>query len=84
MEHSVRLERLPTKLVFPAELADRIHYEAAQKRLVFRGVMDRIDYDRLVGISDDVSYLNAIQQLYCQATYPPPAKRSWFALRRST
>jgi len=67
-EHSVRLDQLPEDAVFPSDLKDRFFYDAAKKRLVFRGFMTKAEHDRLVELSRDLQYVRALEQLFVAAT----------------
>lgn len=76
-EHWIRLQRLPNGLVFPADLQERIHYDAENKRLVFRGFMTKSEYDRLTGLNDDFQYQRAVYQLFVGAG-PDERWHLWF------
>jgi hypothetical protein len=47
--HVASLETLPPGFQFPGELRDRIWYDRAQQRLLFRGFMSKAMFDRLDG-----------------------------------
>ena len=68
-EHSVKLSELPVGLTFPAELQDRVAYDATRRRLVFRGFMTKADYDRLANLSKDFHYERSLEALFVAASY---------------
>lgn len=68
VQHATRLERRPPGLEFPPSLADRMSYDEATHRLVFRGFMSKADFDRLLQLSDDWSYRRALEDLFREAT----------------
>jgi hypothetical protein len=74
-EHSVKLDRLPEGMTFPAELHDRVLYDAARRRLVFRGFMTKSDYDRLAKLSKDFQYERGVEDLFVAAGYE--GERRW-------
>ena len=73
MDHTVPLPRLPDGLKFPPDLQDRIQFDAAHHRLVFHGFMRKSDYDALARLSGDLTYLDALQELFSLCTIDPPA-----------
>jgi hypothetical protein len=77
VEYSVKLARLPEQVVFPARLGDRVVYDAARGQLIYRGFMTKCTYDELSGLSDDVEYHRALEQLFVltSAEMAPPSKR---------
>jgi hypothetical protein len=64
MDHFVTLERLPEGLRFPADLADRVGYDAERKRLWYRGWMCKAEYDRLFLLSQDWTYRRQLEELF--------------------
>jgi hypothetical protein len=66
MERFVHMEKLPADLAFPAEYRDRIHFDAATRRLVYRGFMSKSDFDLLCRLSDDWSYRRPLEELFRQ------------------
>lgn len=66
---SVRLARIPDGLVFPEIIRDRIHYDAASRRLEFRGCMSKCEYDRLAKLSPDLEYHRALDDLFVEASF---------------
>ena len=83
MDHSVALERLPEGLRFPPELGDRIGYDAERRRLVYRGFMSKVDFDRLCALSDDWSYRRPLEELFRLCTPEPEAPPRPIGLRRA-
>jgi hypothetical protein len=75
MDHFVRLERLPDGVAFPADLADRIHYDADRHRLVFRGFMAKAEFDRLICLHGDWSFRRALEELF-RLCVPDEPKRT--------
>jgi DUF1365 family protein len=86
MDHFVPLERLPDGLRFPPELGDRVHYDAEHHRLVYRGFMSKVDFDRLCALSDDWAFRRPLEDLFrlctpeAQAPRPGALRRAFAAL----
>jgi hypothetical protein len=77
-EHTVKLDLLPAGLEFPPELANRIYFDAASHRLVYRGFMYKSHYDRLMGLDSGVDYRRAIQRLFqCSTDTETPQVRQF-------
>jgi hypothetical protein len=64
---AVALGKLPSDLHFPPRFKGRIDYDRAAKPLIWDGVMSRAEYTELRNLSGDVSYGNAILNLFGQA-----------------
>jgi len=64
MEHAVKLSKLPEGVGFPERLRERIVFDAAQGRLVYKGFMTKCTYDELCVLSDDPDYHRALEQLF--------------------
>ena len=64
MDHFVKLDRLPEGLEFPPQLKDRIHFDAAAGKLVFRGYMSKTDFDRLCQLSNDWKFRRTLEELF--------------------
>jgi hypothetical protein len=73
MEHFVTLAELPSGLQFPADLCDRIAYDAARRRLVFRGFMSKAEFDRLCQLSNEWSYRRPLEELFRLCTPEDPS-----------
>jgi hypothetical protein len=78
-EHAVKLSSIPDGLEIPPELAQRVRYDAAAQRLLFRGFMYKADYDRLMGLHSSVEYRRAIEQLFQISTSPETPELRRFA-----
>jgi len=75
-EHAVKLDSLPAGLEFPPELANRIHFDPAKHRLVYRGFMYKAHYDRLMRLDSSVEYRRAIMRLFqCSTDAESPQLR---------
>jgi hypothetical protein len=72
MIHSVKLERLPDGLRFPAELAARVSYVSETRQLRFDGFMSKTDFDKLLHLSNDLSYQRALEKLFQECTFASP------------
>ena len=68
----VRLAQLPSGIEFPTELKDRVFYDSAGKRLVFRGHMSRAIREKLIRLDSDVLYHQAVFRLYMGNRRRPP------------
>jgi hypothetical protein len=64
MDHFVKLDRLPEGYEFPADLKDRIFFDAAAHKLVYRGYMSKADFDRLCQPTRDWGYRRALEDLF--------------------
>jgi hypothetical protein len=64
VDHFITMDRLPDGLEFPPALKDRIWFDAAQRRLVFRGFMSKAEFDRLNRLSDDWGYRRPLEDLF--------------------
>ncbi|MDA1052414.1 MAG: hypothetical protein O3C40_18300 [Planctomycetota bacterium] len=73
------LAKLPDGLTFPAEITDRIWFDADTQRLVFRGFMSKATFDRLDRLHNDHSYQQAIDDLFRISVYEDagPPKREF-------
>ena len=63
-ETSVKLEELPSGLVFPDNLRNKIRYDANKKLLIFKRVMSKEIKDRLLTLSADGSYKQAVEDFF--------------------
>jgi hypothetical protein len=69
MIRSVRLDRLPEGLTFPAELAARISFAADAHELRFEGFMSKTDFDKLLRLHNELAYQRALEQLFQKCTF---------------
>ncbi len=70
MTRSVALNRLPKEVQFPAQLEERISYDARQQQLRFDGAMSKSEFDQLVQLHNDIAYQRALQELFQKCTFP--------------
>jgi hypothetical protein len=86
VEHFVTVSALPPNVRFPADLAEKIRFDPATHRLIFRGFMSKAEFDRLSRLSDDWSYRRPLEDLFrlCMPDDPPsnPLARLFAAFRR--
>jgi len=77
VDHFVTLDRLPDGVEFPPQLKDRIHFDAAAHKLVFRGHMSKADFDRLSTISNDWTFRRTLEELFrlCIPEQEPAPRR---------
>src|SRR5215813_301361 len=68
-ETSARLSRLPPGLDFPDDFPEPIRFDAARKRLIYRGFMASASYRFLHALSADPGYVAALDQLYRDSSY---------------
>jgi predicted membrane-bound spermidine synthase/Tfp pilus assembly protein PilF len=64
---SVKVENLPAGVSFPETAAGRIWYDADQKQLFYKGVMEEEERSKLMKLSEDRDYRAAIDTLYRRA-----------------
>jgi hypothetical protein len=64
MVRSVQLKKLPTGLEFPADLQAKISYDEAKRELAFRGFMSKVEFDRLLRLSNELEYQRKLEQLF--------------------
>lgn len=58
-----RFYTLPKGVEFPDSLKDKIRYEAKTKLLIFIGIMNEIEKEKLLDLSEDTQYKKAVEQL---------------------
>lgn len=63
-ESYIELENLPTQLEFPDQFKNKISYDTQRKRLVFKGLMCEEEKGKLLSLSQDGEYQNAIKKLF--------------------
>jgi hypothetical protein len=64
MDHFVKCDKLPEGVEFPAALKDRIYFDSAARKLVFRGYMSKTDFDRLCQLSSDWNFRRTMEELF--------------------
>lgn len=69
MDRFVTLDRLPAGFVIPRDLADRMNYDAATRRLQFHGYMSKADFDRLSSLTNDWGFRRKLEELFQSCTY---------------
>ena len=88
MDHFVKLDKLPDGYQFPPDLEDRIIFDAAAHKLVFRGYMSKGDFDRLSELTRDWGFRRSLEELFRQcipeeeaaATGPRPLRGAFARL----
>jgi hypothetical protein len=75
-QRAVKLESLPEGLQFPPKLQERIRYDYVAKELRFDGFMSKTDFDKLVGLHNDIAYQRALERLFQIATFDTPTEAS--------
>ena len=63
----VKLQNLPSGVTFPEGASSRILYDAKEKKLVYKGVMESEERAKLMKLSDNRNYRGAIDTLYRRA-----------------
>ena len=64
MDHFVKLDKLPDGYQFPPDLEERIYFDAAAHKLVFRGYMSKADFDRLSQRTKDWGFRRSLEELF--------------------
>ncbi len=64
MVRCVVMPRFPAGLKFPAELQERIRYDADKQQLQFEGYMSKTDFDTLNRLHNDLEYQRALEHLF--------------------
>jgi hypothetical protein len=78
VEHFVPLNHVPDGLQLPADLSERIQYDPARGRLVFRGFMSKAEFDRLCLLSEDWGYRRSLEELFRRCTAEPESPSGVF------
>ena len=66
----VKIEKLPADVSFPADSSkSRVWYDAKEKRLYYKGVMDDEERSRLMKLSEDRQYRGAVDALFRKARH---------------
>ena len=63
----VKLRSLPSGVALPEGASSRIQYDAKEKKLVYKGVMEPAERTKLMKLSEDHNYRGAIDTLYRRA-----------------
>jgi hypothetical protein len=74
VDHFVTLAILPENFQIPTAYTDRFRFDPATHRLVYRGFMSKVDFDRLCGLSDDWGYRRQLEELFRQCTLEDPSR----------
>jgi hypothetical protein len=76
MDRFVTLDRLPAGFVIPRDLADKLQYDGATRRLSFHGYMSKTDFDRLSAQTKDWGFRRKLEELFQSCAYKdqPEAK----------
>ena len=87
MDHFVKLDRLPAGYEFPAEMKERISFDAERHTLLFRGYMSKAEFDRMCESTKDWKFRRTLEELFClcvpeEAPNEHGVRRLWDALRR--
>jgi len=72
MDHFVIIDKLPEGVVLPADMKDRLWYDGESRRLHFRGVMSKAEFDRLCLLTDDWSFRRPLEDLFRLSVPEPP------------
>ena len=64
MDHFVKLDKLPEGYQFPPDLKERIYFDPASHKLVFRGYMSKSDFDRLSEPTRDWGFRRSLEELF--------------------
>jgi hypothetical protein len=67
MDHFVKLDKLPEGFEFPPQLKDRIHFDPAARKLVFRGYMSKTEFDRICEPTRDWSFRRSVEELFLKS-----------------
>jgi len=74
------LDSLPSEVIFPTDLKDKIYYDVAAKKeeLRFIGAMTETEKDNLLTLSGDILYQSAINDLFnAPDTYIPESRNQF-------
>ena len=69
MDRFVVIERLPAAFVIPRDMKDRLSYDAATRRLTFRGYMSKAEFDRLSQLTKDWAFRRKLEELFQSCAY---------------
>lgn len=71
------LKELPTKFKVPEEYKGLLHYDKANKNLVYNGIMTVKDKKMLRDISDNPKYQNALVEIYSYSAFYYRRSDNW-------
>ena len=74
-DHFVVIEDLPKEFRIPPQLLGRLEYDAAAKKLVYHGFMSKTDYDALVAVTSDWSFIRKLEALFQKCTLQSQQER---------
>jgi len=66
MDHFVKIDRIPDGFEFPAEIQDRIHFDAEHHQLVFHGYMSKTEFDHMCQRTTDWKFRRTLEELFCE------------------
>jgi hypothetical protein len=69
MDHFVKVDRLPEGFEFPADLRDKIGFDAQGKKLFFHGYMSKTEFDRLSQLTRDWGFRRKLEELFQACVY---------------
>lgn len=77
MEHTAKLPLLPIGVQFPPELEGKIAFDAAKRRLIWRGFMTEHELQQLLQLHEDLNYRKAVADLFerCNRLETPFTRR---------
>jgi hypothetical protein len=81
-ETAARMDRLPPDFQLSDDFPEPMHFDAAARRLVYRGFMSSCSYAFLRTCCKDLTYLRALDALFQETAAkcphrPKAQKRSW-------
>jgi hypothetical protein len=78
VEHFVKLDKLPEGLEFPANMKDRLYFDANAHKLIFRGYMSKAEFDQLSQLTTDWSFRRTLEDLFRLCVpEPEPVPGGW-------
>lgn len=75
MDHFVRLDGLPDGYEIPSDLRDKLQFDAAGHRLVFRGYMSKTEFDRICEPTRDWGFRRSVEKLFLETVHEPEPVR---------
>jgi hypothetical protein len=64
VDHFVNLDKFPDGLELPADLKERIYFDAERRKLVCRGYMSKADFDRISQLTKDWTFRRTLEELF--------------------